>query len=76
VRDQVLQFLRALEDRDTEDARNLRGTTIASRVSMTDLPSLNQITDAIIGAAIKVHREFGPGLLHSVYLSPAWRRTL
>jgi GxxExxY protein len=35
---------------------------------MTDLTALNAITDDIIGSAIKVHKEFGPGLLHSVYL--------
>jgi GxxExxY protein len=28
---------------------------------------LNEITDKIIGAAIEVHREFGPGLLESAY---------
>jgi GxxExxY protein len=35
---------------------------------MTDLAAINSTTDAVIGEAIKVHREFGPGLLHSVYL--------
>jgi GxxExxY protein len=28
---------------------------------------LNQITEAIIGAAIDVHRALGPGLLESAY---------
>lgn len=29
---------------------------------------INQITDAIIGAAIEVHRVIGPGLLESAYI--------
>jgi GxxExxY protein len=28
---------------------------------------LNHLTEAIIGAAIEIHREFGPGLLESAY---------
>ncbi len=29
--------------------------------------SINEITEAIIGAAIEVHRALGPGLLESAY---------
>jgi GxxExxY protein len=30
-------------------------------------PKINQLTEQIIGAAIEVHRELGPGLLESAY---------
>jgi GxxExxY protein len=33
------------------------------------IEELNQLTEAIIGAAIAVHRELGPGLLESAYES-------
>ena len=33
----------------------------------TDRAALNKLTQAIIGAAIEVHRPLGPGLLESVY---------
>ncbi len=35
---------------------------------MPDKLAIDQLTDEVIGSAIKVHRHFGPGLLHSVYL--------
>ena len=38
---------------------------------MPDTPSadeLNRLTDTIIGAAIRIHRKLGPGLLESTYL--------
>lgn len=34
---------------------------------MPDVQDLNPITEAIIGAAINVHRALGPGLLESAY---------
>jgi GxxExxY protein len=45
-------------------------TTLARAGGMAiDLARVNPLTEAAIGAAIKVHRALGPGLLESVYLA-------
>jgi GxxExxY protein len=42
----------------------------------TGAMKLNELTSAIIGAAIKVHRNLGPGLLESAYrVCLAYERT-
>jgi GxxExxY protein len=33
----------------------------------TELDEINQLTESIIGCAIEVHRELGPGLLEAIY---------
>ena len=47
---------------------NKMGTTIGTlgHNSMTQ-KYLNELTHTIIGAAIEVHKEIGPGLLESIY---------
>jgi hypothetical protein len=39
----------------------------AESAEMTEEERLRQITETIIGSAIKVHRALGPGLLESAY---------
>lgn len=48
------------------------GMRFAVHGGMTDAPSaaaLNQLTETIIGAAIRIHRALGPGLLESAYVA-------
>ena len=37
------------------------------KMEMTKEERLNRVTESIIGAAIEVHRDLGPGLLESAY---------
>jgi GxxExxY protein len=43
------------------------GAEGAEVISALPLSRLNQLTEQIIGAAIEVHRQTGPGLMESVY---------
>ncbi len=44
-----------------------RHSTAENAEDAETVKNLNELTDAIIGAAIEVHRALGPGLLESTY---------
>lgn len=46
---------------------NHRGHKEVAEKTEINLEELNKITETIIGCAIKVHKELGPGLLESTY---------
>lgn len=48
---------------------SVTNTVSDERRELRSHPSINQITDRIIGSAIKIHRRLGPGLLEAAYES-------
>ena len=61
--------------RNAEDAENAEEDAEISGTMKTK-DELNQLSGAIIDAAMEVHREFGPGLLERVYEAALQRELL
>ena len=55
-----------MNHRGAEDTE-VKGQQAVAQFAQDDEKSLNSLTSKIIGGAIEVHREFGPGLLESIY---------
>jgi GxxExxY protein len=63
----VLKNMNHRGTESTEENRQQAVAQLAKSVEDGGTEILNELSSAIIGGAIEVHREFGPGLLESIY---------
>jgi GxxExxY protein len=52
---------------DSKSTPEITEATEATEIAVPRMSGLNRLTESIIGAAIEVHRNTGPGLMESVY---------